>query len=175
MMTGVIPARPGRALTSGNGRINKMTGPTDSRPRPPAQLLTLHRPRRGPGGNFCGAGSDEDRPDEALRVAELRRSDVWLRAELVSGVCRMQIALRDDHRRSSGRGGPPQFPPPPYERSAPHTPGSPSRLHSRICTASMAFTVISVTRLSLTQPEGRPLTTPQASRDATDRSPMRGF
>jgi hypothetical protein len=32
-------------------------------------------------------------------------------------------------RRSPGRGGPPQFPPPPSEGSAPHTPRSPSRLH----------------------------------------------
>ena len=32
-------------------------------------------------------------------------------------------------RRSPGRGGPLQFPPPPLIRSAPHTPGSPSRLH----------------------------------------------
>jgi hypothetical protein len=31
-------------------------------------------------------------------------------------------------RRSPGRGGPPQFPPPPSIRSAPHTPGSSSRL-----------------------------------------------
>jgi hypothetical protein len=31
-------------------------------------------------------------------------------------------------RRPPGRGGPPQFPPPPSIRSAPHTPGSPSRL-----------------------------------------------
>jgi hypothetical protein len=30
--------------------------------------------------------------------------------------------------RLPGRGGPPQFPPPPSIRSAPHTPGSPSRL-----------------------------------------------
>src|SRR4029077_19075879 len=34
----------------------------------------------------------------------------------------------DTLRRSPGRGGPPQFPPPPSIRSAPHTPGSPSRL-----------------------------------------------
>ena len=46
-------------------------------------------------------------------------------------------------RRSPGRGGPPQFPPPPSIRSAPHTPGSPSRLRSRLCTASMAFAPIS--------------------------------
>src|SRR6185312_11940900 len=31
-------------------------------------------------------------------------------------------------RRPPGRGGPPQFPPPLSMRSAPHTPGSPSRL-----------------------------------------------
>ena len=74
-------------------------------------------------------------------------------------------------RRLPGRGGPPQFPPPPSERSAPHTPGSPSRLHSRLFTASMAFTLISGARHSLspTQRAG-PLTTRQASRDATDRS-----
>src|SRR5580704_18996712 len=34
----------------------------------------------------------------------------------------------DNIRRLPGRGGPPQFPPPPSIRSAPHTPGSPSRL-----------------------------------------------
>jgi hypothetical protein len=34
----------------------------------------------------------------------------------------------DKTRRPPGRGGPPQFPPPPSIRSAPHTPGSPSRL-----------------------------------------------
>jgi hypothetical protein len=74
-------------------------------------------------------------------------------------------------RRLPGRGGPPQFPPSPSERSAPHTPGSPSRLHSRLFTASMAFTLISGARHSLspTQRAG-PLTTRQASRDATDRS-----
>ena len=74
-------------------------------------------------------------------------------------------------RRLPGRGGPPQFPPSPSERSAPHTPGSPWRLHSRLFTASMAFTLISGARHSLspTQRAG-PLTTRQASRDATDRS-----
>ncbi len=46
-------------------------------------------------------------------------------------------------RRSPDRGGPLQFPPPPSERSEPHTPGSSSRLQSRRYTASMAFTPIS--------------------------------
>ena len=35
----------------------------------------------------------------------------------------------DTIRRSPGQGGPPQFPPPLWIRSAPHTPGSSSRLH----------------------------------------------
>ncbi len=38
----------------------------------------------------------------------------------------------DSTRRLPGRGGPPQFPPPPSERSAPHTPESPSRLHVQV-------------------------------------------
>jgi hypothetical protein len=52
-------------------------------------------------------------------------------------------------RRPSGLGGPPQFPPPPSERSAPSTPGSSSGLHSRIFTPSMAFTVTDSARLFL--------------------------
>ncbi len=82
-------------------------------------------------------------------------------------------------RSTPGRGGPPQFPPPPSERSAPHTPGSPSRLQSRSYTASMAFTLNSGARHSLCPTQrARPLTTPQASRHATDRSvapPDRAF
>jgi hypothetical protein len=53
-----------------------------------------------------------------------------------------------------GQGGPPKFPPPPYERSAPSTPGSPSGLHSRLFTPSMAFAVSNAARLSLSPPEG---------------------
>ena len=47
------------------------------------------------------------------------------------------------------RGGSPQFPPSPSQRSAPSTPRSPSRLLSRVFTASMAFTVNDPARLSL--------------------------
>ena len=47
--------------------------------------------------------------------------------------------------------------------------GSSSRLASRLCTASMAFTLISGARHSLHPPSRTgPLTTPQASRHATD-------
>ena len=68
-----------------------------------------------------------------------------------------------------GRGGPPQFPPPPSERSTPSTPGSSSGLHSRLFTPSMAFAVTD--RLgSPPPPEGGTLTTRQASLDAADRS-----
>ena len=42
-------------------------------------------------------------------------------------------------RRPPGRGGPPQFPPSPSERSAPSTPRSSSGLRSRLFTPSMAF------------------------------------
>jgi hypothetical protein len=49
-----------------------------------------------------------------------------------------------------GRGGPPQFPPPPSERSAPsYAGGVPRGCTSRIFTASMAFTVNRPARLSL--------------------------
>ena len=81
---------------------------------------------------------------------------------------------RSDDRSaaSPGRGGPPQFPPPPSERSAPSTPGSSSGLHSRLFTPSVAFAVKDATRLPLPPTlKGRAaITTRQASLDATDRS-----
>ena len=51
--------------------------------------------------------------------------------------------------QSPGRGRPPLFPPSPSQRSAPSTPRSSSRLNSRLCTASMAFTLKDGARLSL--------------------------
>ena len=82
-------------------------------------------------------------------------------------------------RRLPGRGGPPQFPPSPSIRSAPSTPGSPSRLQSRLCTASMAFALNPGARHSLSPPSpAGDVTTPQASRHATDRiaaPPYRAF
>ena len=60
---------------------------------------------------------------------------------------------RTNIRRLPGRGAPPQFPPSRSERSAPHTPRSSSRLHSRLSTASMAFTLISEARHSLHPPQ----------------------
>src|ERR1019366_5981771 len=58
--------------------------------------------------------------------------------------------FRQHHPRTlPGRGGPPQFPPPPSERSAPSTPRSSSGLQSRLFTPSMAFAVRDATRLSL--------------------------
>src|SRR5712691_743132 len=76
----------------------------------------------------------------------------------------------DQIRRPLGRVGPPQFPPPPSERSEPHTPGGSSGLHSRLFTPSMAFTLTTRARLLLSYPKAGRLTTRQASRDATDRS-----
>ena len=62
----------------------------------------------------------------------------------------------DTIRRSPGRGGPLQFPPPLSGRSEPLTPGSPSRLSSRIFTASMAFTLnFGGSALPVSRPSGR--------------------
>jgi hypothetical protein len=76
-----------------------------------------------------------------------------------------------DLRRLPGRGGPPQFPPSPSERSAPHTPESPWRLHVQ---ALHRFHGLHPdfrgSALPVSHPRARPLTTRQASRDATDRS-----
>ena len=87
------------------------------------------------------------------------------------GIPVIRHAASDDTlRRSPGRGGPLQFPPPPLIRSAPHTPGSPSRLHSRIYTASVAFALMEGARHSLIPTQRQAiLTTPQASLHATDR------
>jgi hypothetical protein len=76
------------------------------------------------------------------------------------------------NRRLPGRGGPPQFPPPPSERSAPSTPGSSLGLQSRLFTPSVAFAVKDAARLSLPPtPTGQAaITTRQVSRDAADRS-----
>ena len=68
---------------------------------------------------------------------------------------------RSDHTHpGSGRagGGSPRFPLPPSQRSAPHTPGGSSGLHSRLFTPSMAFAVRDAARLLLspTLTAGRP-------------------
>ena len=74
-------------------------------------------------------------------------------------------------RRPPGRGGPPQFPSSPSERSAPHTPGSPSRLHDQALHRFHGLRPdFGGSALPAPRPEAGPLTTPQASRDATDRS-----
>jgi hypothetical protein len=61
---------------------------------------------------------------------------------------------RGDHAARIDRGGPPQFPPSPSARSTPSTPGSSSRLRSRLFTASMAFAPKDRARLSLSPPAG---------------------
>ena len=74
-------------------------------------------------------------------------------------------------RSPPGRGGPPQFPPPPSERSAPHTPGGSSGLHLQ---ALHPFHGLHPDDPGSAPPLSRPqagwLTTRQASLDATDRS-----
>jgi len=71
---------------------------------------------------------------------------------------------------SPGRGGPPQFPPPPSKRSTPHTPGGSSGLRLQ---ALHPFHGLRPERPGSAPPppppEGGLLTTRQASLDATDR------
>ena len=64
-----------------------------------------------------------------------------------------------------GRGGPPQFPPPPSERSAPRTPDGSSRLHLQDL-----HRFHGLRRDYRGSAPSYPLTTRQASLDATDRS-----
>jgi hypothetical protein len=76
------------------------------------------------------------------------------------------------HRRPPGRGGPPQFPPPPSERSAPSTPRSSSGLRFQ---ALHPFHGLRRERRDSALPSPHPkgqaaITTRQASLDATDRS-----
>ena len=84
----------------------------------------------------------------------------------------------DKIRRSPGRGGPPQFPPPPSIRSAPHTPGSSSRLLPGSAPLPWPSPRFREARHSLARPHGR------LSNDAAGfascygphrRSPQRGF
>jgi hypothetical protein len=72
-------------------------------------------------------------------------------------------------RSARGRGGPPQFPPPPSARSAPLTPGGSSTVHARLFPSSMAFALLLRARLLL-GPFRVSLTTRQASLDAADRT-----
>jgi hypothetical protein len=76
-----------------------------------------------------------------------------------------------NRRRLPGRGGPPQFPPPPSERSAPSTPGSSSGLRFQ---ALRPFHGLRRERRDSALPSSRPqagtLTARQASLHATDRS-----
>src|SRR5271167_758716 len=91
---------------------------------------------------------------------------------------RTRLSERTRSVGPSGRGGSPQFPPPPSERSEPHTPGDSSGLQSRIYAPSVAFAVTHAARLLLFPPQGGVLTTRQASLDASDRSvapPNRAF
>jgi hypothetical protein len=73
-------------------------------------------------------------------------------------------------RRLPGRGGPPQFPPSLSMRSAPHSRGVLRGCTSRLFTASVAFALDSGLGSPCSRPKARPLTTPQASLHATDRT-----
>jgi len=74
-------------------------------------------------------------------------------------------------RRPPGRGGPLQFPSSPSERSTPHTPESPSRLHLQGLHRFRGLRPdFPGSALSVPRPKAGPLTTRQASLYAADRS-----
>src|SRR5713226_828819 len=73
-------------------------------------------------------------------------------------------------RRPPGRGGPPQFPPPPSERSTPHTPGGSSGPHFQALRPFHGLRPDFPGSAPPLPPEGRVLTTRQASLHAADRS-----
>ena len=83
------------------------------------------------------------------------------------------------HGRPPGRGGPPQFPLSPSQRSMPHTPGSPSRLHLQDLRRFHGLRPdFGGSALPAPVQRDGPLTTPQASLHATDRCfapPLKGF
>src|SRR6266496_5801105 len=90
-------------------------------------------------------------------------------ARLITGYRARRSSSRS--RRPPGRGGPPQFPSPPSERSEPHTPGGSSGLYLQ---ALHPFHGLRPDDPGSAPPLARPkagwLTTRQASLDATDRS-----
>ena len=74
-------------------------------------------------------------------------------------------------RRPPGRGGPPQFPSPPSERSAPPTPGGSSGLYLQALHPFRGLRPDDPgSAPPLSHPQAGWLTTRQASLDATDRS-----
>src|SRR6266705_372100 len=84
------------------------------------------------------------RPRERRRMTRGHRGSLLLRCRALSSPspCRFIPAH-------------PQFPPPPSERSTPHTPGGSSGLHSRLSTPSLAFALTTRARLPLALPAGR--------------------
>jgi hypothetical protein len=122
---------------------------TKQRPFPPRRLCCPH------GSTGTTAASDAHparRPLPGLAGYRARRSD--------------------SHTRSAaGPGGPPQFPPSPSERSTPHTPGSPSRLRLQALHRFHGLHPdFAGSALPIPHPQAGPLTTPQASLHAADRS-----
>ncbi len=90
-----------------------------------------------------------------------------------SRLCAGYRARRSSSRshRPPGRVGSPQFPPPPSERSAPHTPGGSSGLHSRLWHPFPGLRPDDPgSAPPLSCPKAGGLTARQASLDATDRS-----
>jgi hypothetical protein len=160
--------RPVQRMLQGTNRVRMHgshsggTSHRDTHRAPPSQHYASTKQRPFPHRRFCcPVGS----------IGTIAASDAHPARHPLPGIPVIGHAASDDTlRRSPGQGGPLQFPPPPLIRSEPHTPGSPSRLHSRIYTASVAFALMEGARHSLIPTRRRAiLTTPQASLHATDR------
>ena len=129
--------RPGSALAARYSACCKArTGSAGTpRPDPFAAGLALTGTHRAPSSQHCAPTKQRPFPSPAVLLSawlnryygRLRRppgQHSTSRREPVIG----RHAPAAQSRRLPGRGGPPQFLPPPSIRSAPHTPGSPSRL-----------------------------------------------
>ena len=158
---GTPPADPGAAGLA----MTALTGPL--------LVTTAHRRSSGPSHHrrlCCPPGS----------TGTTAASDSLPASHPLPGSAGYRTPCSGDYiRRSPGRGGPPQFPPPPSIRSAPHTPGSSSRLRFQALRRFHGLRPDFV-RLGTpcSHPRAGPLTTPQASRHATDRivaPPFQGF
>src|SRR5215216_4200147 len=149
---------PGRAFVAGLGSCRGCCWAL--RPCTDLSLNAKHERSRGPSHHrrlCCPAGSSgTTTPSDALPA----RCDFPLEQLYAPAPPRPQ---------ARGRGGPPQFPPPPSARSAPLTPGGSSTVHARLFPSSMAFALLLRARLLL-GPFRVGLTTRQASLHAADRT-----
>ena len=150
-----ITGTPGRSLRGGTSRNGTHRAPPDRHCAPTKQRPFPHRRLCCPPGS-TGTTAASDAHPASNPLPEV----IGYRTPRSGSTI----------RRPPGRGGPPQFPPPPSIRSAPHTPGSPSRLRFQALHRFHGLhPEFGGSALPAPARRGVTLTTPQASRHATDR------